>query len=140
MSGSAVDLVYVLDIPLAAAWRQECGGESGSRGAPWDGEELCLSVLAVPACRKCPSSPGRDYGGKNRRPSRASGGSPMSPHTYDLGGHTVRGGTGNRSPPLGGRERGSCTLGSYCLSWDIAALPRLPCFRLHYYSNGVLPA
>lgn len=84
MSGSAVGLVYVLDIPLAAAWRQECGGRVEA-GCPL-GWGKTLSVHAVPDCRKCPSGPGRDHGGKNGPLSRANGDSTMSLHTYDLGG------------------------------------------------------
>lgn len=104
MSGSAVGLVYVLDILLAAAWRQECGGESGSRGAPWDREELCLSVHAVPDCRKCPSGPGRVHGGKNRKMEQGKQRfDHISPHLH-LVGHTVRGGIVKRVLPPGGRE------------------------------------
>lgn len=55
--------------------------------------------------------------GRTERLSRANRCSTIPPHTYDLGGHTVRGGTVKRVLPLrGGRERGSCTLGFKCLS------------------------
>lgn len=115
------------------------GGESGSRGAPWDREELCLSVHAVPDCRKCPSGPGRVHGGKNRK-TEQNRGSSVSPHTYDLVGCTVRGGIVKRALSPGGREgERKLHLGLQMLIMGGSCPSLAAMFGFYYYSSRAVP-
>lgn len=128
MSGSAVGLVYVLDILLAAALRQECGGRVEA-GVPLGiGKNSVSLYMPFLTAGNALLALAESMVGSTGRLSRANRGLIISPHTYDLGGHTVRGGIVKRVlPPGGGRERGSCTLDIKCLSWEVAVHHRLPC-------------
>lgn len=128
MSGSAVGLVYVLDILLAAAWRQECGGRVEA-GVPLGiGKNSVSLYMLFLTAGNALLALAESVVGRTERLSRANRGLTISPHTYDLGGHTLRGGTVKRVlPPRGGRKREICTLDFKCLSWEVAVFHRLPC-------------
>lgn len=103
MSGSAVGLVYVLDIPLAAARRQECGGRVEA-GVPLGmGKNSAFLYMPFPTAGNALLALAETTVGRTGPLSRAT----MSPHTYNLGGHTVGAGLG--TDPChreGERERG----------------------------------
>lgn len=81
-------LVYVLDIPPAAAWRQECGGRVEA-GVPLGmGKKLSLYMPFL-AAGNALLALAETTVGRLGPLSRANGYSTMSLHTYDLGGHTV---------------------------------------------------
>lgn len=63
-------------------------GESGSRGAPWDGEKLSLYIPFLTAGNALLALAETTVG-RIGPLSWANGDPTMSLHTYDLGGHTV---------------------------------------------------
>lgn len=121
MSGSAVGLVYVLDIPLAAAWRQECGGRVEA-GVPLGmGKNSASLYMLFLTAGNALLALAETTVGRRGPLSRANY---VSPHLQSRWAH-CGGRTGNRSLTLGGRERGNYVLDFKCLSWEITVLHRL---------------